>query len=185
MTALTVLIIRHAEKPGETWAGPGLTQLGEVSHKSLALRGWERAGAWAALFGSGIGGGEYPRPTHVFAANPNAEGSRRSHETIVPLCGRLGFPPVTRFAVGEEAPLAAEVTQLGGVVLICWERKMIGEAILPHLIHGQAGPAIPARWDAARYDVVLRLDRPDAAAPWRFRQLFPRLLSGDSDRPLI
>jgi hypothetical protein len=185
MTALTVLIIRHAEKPGEAWAGPGLTQLGEVNKKSLVLRGWERAGAWAALFGGGHGGADYPTPNHIYAANPNVEGSRRAHETIIPLAARLGFPPVTRFAVGEEAAMAAEVAHLAGVVLISWEHKRIGEALLPELTRGQAGPALPVRWESARYDVVLRLDRAAPGALWRVRQLFPRLLSGDSAQPMV
>ena len=29
MSALTILVIRHAEKPGEDWPGPGLTENGE------------------------------------------------------------------------------------------------------------------------------------------------------------
>jgi hypothetical protein len=32
-----------------------------------------------------------------------------------------------------------------------------------------------------RFDVVLRFDRAGPGAAWSFRQLFPRLLSGDSD----
>jgi hypothetical protein len=31
MSALTLLIIRHAEKPGESWPGPGLTPDGIVA----------------------------------------------------------------------------------------------------------------------------------------------------------
>jgi hypothetical protein len=43
---------------------------------------------------------------------------------------------------------------------------------------------MPKKWDGARFDVVLRFDRSALGAPWSFRQLFPRLLSGDSDTPL-
>ena len=87
--SLTVLLIRHAEKPGEVWPGPGLTLDGQPDDKSLVLRGWQRAGAWAALFGSGNnGGGDYPRPAAIYAANPDttAEGepSRRHYQTIRP-----------------------------------------------------------------------------------------------------
>jgi hypothetical protein len=49
---LTILIIRHAEKPGELWPGPGLSREGKEDEKSLVIRGWERAGAWAVLFGT-------------------------------------------------------------------------------------------------------------------------------------
>jgi hypothetical protein len=36
MSALTLLIIRHAEKPGESWPGPGLTVDGVPDKKSLS-----------------------------------------------------------------------------------------------------------------------------------------------------
>ena len=52
MTALTVLIIRHGEKPDRQWPGPGLTRRGNMNAGSLVVRGWQRAGAWATLFGT-------------------------------------------------------------------------------------------------------------------------------------
>ena len=54
MDALTLLIIRHAEKPDGDATGPGLTHKGKVDSKSLVIFGWERAGAWTALFGAGL-----------------------------------------------------------------------------------------------------------------------------------
>jgi len=39
MPALTLLIIRHAKKPGESWPGPGLTLDGKPDDKSLVIRG--------------------------------------------------------------------------------------------------------------------------------------------------
>jgi hypothetical protein len=48
MAPLTLLIIRHAEKPGdkpkEFGRGPGFTDEGEEDDKSLVIRGWQRAG---------------------------------------------------------------------------------------------------------------------------------------------
>ena len=70
MSALTVLIARHAEKPNENELGSGLTIEGTHDDKSLVVRGWQRAGAWAALFGADLGGNDYPRPGVVYAANP-------------------------------------------------------------------------------------------------------------------
>ena len=52
---LTLILLRHGEKPDDPVAPPlghGLTALGEQDDKhSLVVRGWQRAGAWAALFG--------------------------------------------------------------------------------------------------------------------------------------
>ena len=61
MGALTLMIIRHAEKPDESFPGSGFTENGDKDKKSLVIRGWQRAGAWATLFGSGLHSGFYLR----------------------------------------------------------------------------------------------------------------------------
>jgi hypothetical protein len=191
MSSLTVLVIRHAEKPEANdpdHLGPGLTSNGVENTHSLVIRGWQRAGAWAALFGSGTGGPAFPRPDIVYAPNPDQSSSgfhsRRPLETVSMLCARLHIVPFIRLGVGDETGLVAEVKQLTGVVLICWEHKRIVEAILPELTKGQKLPHLPRKWDATRFDVVLRFDRIQLGAPWSFQQLFPRLLDNDLDVPL-
>jgi hypothetical protein len=192
MSELTVLVIRHAEKPdpNKPALGLGVTAKGAEDKHSLVIRGWERAGTWAALFGSGTGGVDFPKPDVVYAADPNQppseDGSRskRPFETIVPLCERLHMNPITTHGVGDEAALVEEVQQLTGVVLICWEHKRIVEGILPELTKTQRLPHLPTKWEGARFDVVLRFDRAQTGAQWTFRQLFPRLLAGDVDVPL-
>ncbi|HEY4165122.1 MAG TPA: histidine phosphatase family protein [Reyranella sp.] len=187
MAALTLLIIRHAEKPGENWPGPGLTLDGAPDDKSLVIRGWQRAGAWAALFGAGLGGTDYPAPAAVYAADPNApagEGvSKRPYETAVPLVDRLfGSAPITTFGKGNEKALVQALLGLSGVVLVAWEHKAIVEDIVPLIPVSSGTP--PTHWNGSRYDVVLRFDRPDGATSFAFQELFPMLLSGDSDKPL-
>jgi hypothetical protein len=192
MSALTVLVIRHAEKPdpGDPALGPGLTAAGTEDKHSLVIRGWQRAGTWAALFGGGTAGPDFPKPDVVYAANPDQSSSRegsnskRPFETIVALCNRLHLNPITTHGVDDEVALVNEVQGLTGVVLICWEHKRIVDAILPELTKGQKLPHLPTKWDGARFDVVLRFDRVQAGAPWSFRQLFPRLLANDPDVPL-
>jgi hypothetical protein len=188
MSALTIFIIRHAEKPGESWPGPGLTPDGVPDKKSLVIRGWQRAGAWAALFGAGFNSLDYPRPSVIYAADPNAIGgdelSQRPFETVSPLAARLGLALDTTYAVGEEAQLVAALVGHIGVVLVSWEHKKIAQAILPAIANGQALPAMPEKWDGTRFDVVLRFDRDAPGAPWSFRPLFPCLLSGDSATPM-
>ena len=188
MSALTILIIRHAEKADKSWPGPGLTPDGSPDKQSLVIRGWQRTGSWSALLGAGLGGDDFPQPAAIYAADPNAttgdEPSQRPFETITPLAARLSLTPVTTYAIGQELQLAAEIVGLTGVVLVCWEHKAIGGAILPAIASGQSLPGVPKKWDGTRFDVVLRFDRSIPGAPWSFRQLFPRLLSGDSDTPM-
>ncbi|HEX4742907.1 MAG TPA: hypothetical protein VH353_16385 [Caulobacteraceae bacterium] len=179
--SLTLMVIRHAEKPGEAWPGPGLTEAGETDPKSLVIRGWERAGAWAALFGSGLGGEDYPTPGALFAARPEGSASRRAADTLQPLAARLGARLDLSFAQGDENGLMDKVLSLSGVVLVSWEHKRIGEGILPR-IPVPPGVVPPVGWPADRYDPVLRFDRPVGADCFTFRQLCPRLLSGDSER---
>jgi len=187
------LIIRHAEKPNENLPGPGLTEEGEPDDHSLVVRGWQRAGSWTALFGAGLGGNDYPQPHMIYAVDPNQENdqagtdqlpSKRPFETVKPLSDRLHLDTITKWSLGQETELVAEITALTGVVLLCWEHKHIVDFILPQLVHGQTLPGLPSKWNKERFDVVLRFDRQTAGAPWSFRQLFPRLLSGDSDVPL-
>jgi hypothetical protein len=189
VSALTVLLIRHAEKPpekaGDPDFGPGLSAKGKEDRHSLAIRGWQRAGAWAVLFAGGSADSDYPRPKIVYAADPNPSPekdgprSRRAFETIHPLCKRLQIDPVTTYGVGHEHTMIEEVKRLTGSILICWEHNKIVESIIPKIVADQKLPHLPTHWHGDRFDVVLRLDRAQAGAPWKFRQQFPQLLSGD------
>jgi hypothetical protein len=193
MAALTLLIIRHAEKPGGDWPGPGLDLNGVGDIKSLVIRGWQRAGAWSVLFGDRLGGADYPKPDVIYAADPastpdaagaeNGGPSKRPFETVTPLAAKLGLTPVVKWAQGQEAQLVAEAASLSGVVLIAWEHKKIISSILPTIAQG-ANLGIPTDWPSQRFDVVLRFDRAGHDHPWTFQQLFPKLMSGDSDTPL-
>lgn len=188
MSALTILILRHAEKPDKGWPGPGLNTNGVQDDQSLVIRGWQRAGAWAALFSRGSENPDYPQPGTVYAANPDAttgeEPSQRPFQTVTPLASRLGLVPDTTHALGQEGQLADSIVGQAGVVLIAWEHHAIFGALVPAILGDQSIPGIPRKWHGERFDVVLRLDRPSENAPWSFRQLFPCVLSGDSSVPM-
>jgi hypothetical protein len=183
MAALTLFIIRHAEKPDEDWPGPGLTSDGTPDPQSLVIRGWQRSGAWSALFGAGLGGTDYLAPGAIYASNPAGSGvSQRPFETISAVAPRLGITPNTTYALGQEDGLVKELLGLSGVVLVAWEHKAIVDSIVP-LIPVISGTP-PTHWNGSRFDVVLRFDRADGATGFAFTELFPMLLSGDSDKPL-
>jgi hypothetical protein len=187
LSTLTLLIIRHAEKPGEQWLGPGSNESGQPDGKSLVIRGWERAGAWAALFGADLGGNDYPKPRAIFAANPGAGGtpdegpSRRPYETVSALSARLSLSANVAYALGQEEQLVTTLVGLSGVALVCWEHKAIAAQIVPRIPVDQGAP--PKRWPGERYDAVLRFDRDDGAQKFKFRELLPCLLAGDSITP--
>ena len=191
MTALTLFIIRHAEKPDESQPalGPGLMENGTEDTESLVIRGWQRAGAWDSLFGAGLGGKDYPPPAKIYAATPGASSdpdhgpSRRPAETIAPLAARLGVIPDESIAKGDEKHLVKKLLEQDGVVLVCWEHKAIVEDILPRLPVSNSGD-LPKKWSGDRFDVVLRFDRAKPADQLAFKPLYPKLLSGDSDRPV-
>ena len=188
MSALTILIIRHAEKPGESWHGSGLTVNGVPDEKSLVIRGWQRAGCWSALFGAGLGGLDYPAPSLIYAADPNAttgdEPSQRPYETVIPLAARLGLTPDTKFAVGQETQLVTTVVGQTGVVLVAWEHKRklmpfyrLSPMVRSYPVCRRSGTAR----DLTSCSVsIARLPK----ASWSFRQLCPCLLSGDSAKPM-
>jgi hypothetical protein len=198
---LTILIIRHAEKPYEYWPGywpgPGLRPDGSADPNSLVVRGWQRAGAWSALFGAGLGGKDYPQPETIYASNPadpkklavGQSVGQREYQTIIPLSQRLNLTPQKQHAQDDVDALAIDVLKSTGVVLISWEHKRIVNALLPAIVnHGHPSrppkEGLPETWNDSRYDVVLRFDRDAPGKEWTFRQLFPRLLSGDSDAPV-
>ncbi|MCX8252952.1 MAG: histidine phosphatase family protein [Beijerinckiaceae bacterium] len=188
MSALTIMLVRHAEKPDETFPGPGLNAEGAEDDKSLVVRGWQRAGAWAALFGSSFATEDYPLPNVVYAAAPprvskDADYSRRPFETAIPTADRLHLDVVTKWGVSQEEELVEEICRLTGVVLVFWEHKSIASGIIPALQGKQPLPGVPKKWDGDRFDVVLRFDRAVPDTPWSFRQLSPRLLKGDTDEP--
>ena len=185
MSQLTVLIIRHAEKPEGSWPGPGLTDQGKEDSKSLVIRGWQRAGAWAALFGTSQSSPDYPTPAKIYAATPGSvdDGpSCRPLETVTPLAARLGLQVNTRFAQGDELALVNGIVADSGVILVCWEHKAIVEAILPAFPWQEGTPL--THWAGERFDVVLRLDRLSLGEKFAFCQLMPCLLSGDSRSPM-
>ncbi len=188
MHALTLLVIRHAEKPDGDATGPGLTHLGKPDSKSLVIFGWQRAGAWTALFGGGWGGTTYPTPQEVYAADPDStkdgsEPSRRPYETVLELAARLGLGLNNSFAKGQEADLVEALLPLSGTVLVSWEHKAIVADILPRLPVSNAGD-LPTHWSGKRFDVVLRFDRAAGGTDFKFTELFPCLMPGDSNKPL-
>jgi hypothetical protein len=184
MTDQTILIIRHAEKPANGSAF-GVDAVGNPDAKSLTPLGWQRAGAWTALFAPALGQpAALPRPTAIFASalarreelEKGVGGrSRRPLETVMGLAAHLGLAIDQSVTKGQERDLAAALARIEGVALVCWQHETI--AAIVRALAPQA-PA-PETWPGDRFNVVFHLARKDRTAAWRFSQLAPIMLAGD------
>lgn len=192
-----IMMVRHGEKPTVKHQPPyGLTGDGEQDFDSLSVRGWQRAGALATLFGSA---GQPPRaagletPSVIYAARPKGMGSggnaldgkksKRPLETIEPLAAKLGLTPDLSFAFGDEAALAAEVLTRQSPVLISWEHEKLRE-IAGYIVGDHpSSPPYPPKWPDDRFDVVWVFTPPaPGGSAWNFLQVPQQLLAGDLDR---
>ena len=141
---------------------------------SLSVRGWQRAGALAVLFGAPGARGAQPelvRPTEPYAA-VDVGRSRRPQDTLRPIAELLRLPIRQAVSSGDQRPLAARIFASPEDVLVCWRHRelpILARALLPRSAH-----VVPAHWDAARFDLVWVI-KPDSLL------IVPqRLLAGDA-----
>ncbi|MGA2393833.1 MAG: histidine phosphatase family protein [Candidatus Lustribacter sp.] len=155
-----IILIRHAEKPGEHPPPLGVDEEGAVNQHALLVRGWQRAGALVAFFVA---------PTHKKIATPKTiiaatvcddpavdpadAKSLRPVLTVEPLVAKLGAAVtfVNDIPVGQEDAAIAAIKACAGVVLVSWEHKRI-PAIAAGFIKE------PPEW-GDRFDPVWILDR--------------------------
>jgi broad specificity phosphatase PhoE len=173
--AQTLIMIRHAEKPGGKWPGPGFTEDGEEDEESLVIRGWQRAGGLALLF-SGLGG--MPRPQRIYASGivkQDGSGSRskRPLQTVMPLCRKLDIQPIDTYSKGEEVSLASEISNLDETTLISWQHESI-----PNIIRELTGN-LDLDWPDSRFDMIWTVSRAARSDPWTFSQSGQGILFGD------
>lgn len=175
----TIMIVRHAEKPGG--GKPyGLRTSGRVDAESLTTRGWQRAGALVRLFAPVDGRFAHPAlatPTAIAASRADRKAggaSRRPKQTVKPLAALLGIEIDVRYQKGEETGLVTSILERDGVVLIAWEHEHI-----PALVAAIPGaPAVPGPWPADRFDLVW-VFQPVPGGGWHFTQVPQRVLGGD------
>jgi hypothetical protein len=184
--AQRIMIIRHAEKPYDDGKenNQGVRMDGSSSAESLAVRGWQRAGALALLFGSAelAQSRGLSVPQHLYASDPEkadkaGSKSRRPKQTLIPLAQRLDFQIRAVWLKGQEARLCRDVLKRSGTVLISWQHELI-----PKIAAAIPGGKIPQTriWDDERFDLVWVFDLlPDGT--YSFKEIHQALLSGDLD----
>ena len=189
MARQTILIIRHADKPG---GDAGVDATGMPDKDSLTPRGWQRAGIWVDLFAPSLGQPlVLPKPSAIFASAPATKAeiaaghggskSRRPLETIWSLATKLGIDVDLHFVKGQEADLAAALSRSDGVTLVCWQHEDIA-AIANALSPPPQG--VPDNWPGDCFNVVFCFDRSEAGAAWTFQQFVPVMLKGDRATPI-
>jgi hypothetical protein len=187
MTATEILLIRHAEKPDGSGSGPGLTPDGREDPKSLTVRGWQRAGALAAVLAPNRPSSSHlPRPVRIYASAFRDGGghSRRPEQTVLPLAQKLRCGVDLTWALHQEDAFGATLARQVGVMLVCWQHQGLA-SLARAIVAPQHLEMLPAdwAWPADRYDVMWSLQRNAADDRWHFRQYCQALLSGDPDQP--
>ena len=184
MAASTILLLRHAEKPDERGTMRGLTRDGQEDAKSLTVRGWQRAGALAALFGANIA--HLPRPDRIYASAFRDGGghSRRPEQSVLPLAQKLGLSIDLTWALHQEATFGQNLAAQTGTSLVCWQHQGLAELaraiVAPHRLDDLPTDWV---WPANRYDVVWSLQRDSLDDTWHFTQHCQCLLAGDESVP--
>lgn len=178
-----ILFIRHAEKPSTAF-GKGVDAEGNADEDSLAVRGWQRAGALARFFAAEKNErlGDV-RPDSVFAPGlGQGSKSKRPLQTVEPLVALLRETSPVNYVLthlkDDGAALVADVLAQSGIVLVSWEHKVL-TTLFSHI---PDAPAVPSAWPEDRYDMIWILDK--TAQGWSFSQHPQCLLAGDSNLPI-
>ena len=89
MAVSKIMIIRHAEKPGDDGLIAGVSQDGAPDSKELIVRGWQRSGALVCLFAPTAGSFSHAllaTPEVIFASGvAKHSDSLRPQHTILAL----------------------------------------------------------------------------------------------------
>ena len=187
MPATEILLLRHAEKPDPAQRGGGFTCDGEEDSKSLNVRGWQRAGALAALLAPNPlvhGRLAVPDRIHASAYRQGGGHSRRPEQTALPLARKLGCAVDLTWALHQEAEFGAALAAQAGTALVCWQHQGLAD-LARAIVAPQRLPELPADWiwPDDRYDVIWSLRRPSGGEAWRLTQYCQTVLAGDPDRP--
>jgi hypothetical protein len=175
-----IMVVRHAEKPGEPPPPHGVDANGDKDKERLIVRGWQRSGSLACLF-STWGVSARPGlavPKTIYATCSHSK-SRRPKETVSAVAAALKINTDLSFSEGQETELATAAEAAEGPVLIGWHHEaipMIANAIL------RDDTTAPQHWSGDRFDMVWVFDRQGNG--WTFSQVPQMVLAGDSPTPI-
>ena len=151
--SLVIVLLRHAEKPNPSTGGEAVDAKGRADTQGLSVRGWQRAGALAALFGGRCATarpGMLARPDVMFAAEDPGR-SHRPHDTLLPLAELLELQIRPLPSNGDQGEAARQLLRCAGTVLVSWRHRELpplARALLPEMPQ-----QVPAVWDERRFDL--------------------------------
>ena len=164
----TLLLIRHAEKPGD-----------DEKSSHLSAEGLKRAAALAELFKpTKLRPDPFPVPDIIFAAKSSKQ-SQRPLETVAALARTLRVTVNADYDDEEDVDrLAADLLSnrqlVGKTVLICWRQES-----LPDLARKFGAADAPKNWKGEVFDRVWQISyRQDGQV--KFQDRPQSLLPGDS-----
>jgi hypothetical protein len=178
------MLVRHAEKPDKVFEPYGVTRKGKRSNESLQVRGWQRAGAFIALFAPPNGQfiTSLAKPQFLYASKPvTRKGSRRPFQTLIPLSEKLGLEINSDSPRYDFESMLEEVFSCRGVVLISWQREYIPE-IAQMILDDR--PIAPEEWPEDRFDMIWVFDLDRSSGRYKFKQVPQKLLKGDRATPI-
>lgn len=145
-----VILIRHAEKPGES-KGHAVSD-DATTDPNLAPLGYYRAAAYAAYFDTTLSGGLYPAIDHIFATKASDK-SNRPVLTVTPLATALGKKIHDEYdnhpaGIADLCKDVSSGAYAGQTVLICWHHGTMPD-VAAGLGHAGA-PKVPG----TSFDVV-------------------------------
>ncbi len=167
LAGVTVLIIRHAEKPD---IGAGLTP-----------EGTKRAQAYVGYFKSFRVEGKPLKLAHIFAASDSKK-SHRPRLTVEPLANALHADLDLRFADKDPEALAGDLQShdYGKEILICWRHGEI-PALLQALGANPATYVPEGKWPGSVYDRVIELhfNKEGKVETAKSKLIYEHLMPGD------
>ena len=144
MAGVTILIIRHAEKPA---SGPDLSPAGSA-----------RAAAYARYFNPFSAGPGAPFVPDMLIASTDTTKSDRPELTLKPLSAAIGLPIDTHFANHDVKDLAETLRSTAHAkhILIAWHHGHISKLI--RALGGDPAKVLPGgEWPPTVYDWVVEL----------------------------
>lgn len=167
LTDATILIIRHAEKPG--------------SGDELSPAGVQRADSYAQYFQNFRVDTKPLKLDHLFAT-ADSKGSHRPRLTLEPLAKTLGLKVDCRFKNKNARDLADEIQSHdhGKAILICWHHGQIPEVV--SALGADPGKLLPGgKWPDNQFAWVLELryDHDGRLISGESRRVNENLMPGD------